>query len=249
MKKLFILLIIAFALQSCENKTKKKFTEVKEQNITADSSDNSANVEKQDTLKIKYSEHKNLLEILTKLPEEAMGSWKWSKNDRIDFVKFIQENDYTFSSSSYFSKISLIGPNAIGIQVVDGYWTLAIYKIQPKNYIVIANDIVGDGNDLLAFEYKDGKLGDVGFYNLFDKVYYNNLLINDKEECKDLIEDNLIGFEYDFTHTQDLTISNSHYLKEEEHQDCLKGNRMNYKFNPNTKKFDLTEINWIESKE
>lgn len=249
MKKLFMLLIIAFALQSCENKTQKKSKEIKEQNITANSSNNSANVENQDKLKIKYSDHKNLLDILTKLPEYTMESWKWSEKDRIDFVKFIQKNDYTFNSSSHFSKFSLIGPNTIGIQIVDGYWTLAIYKIQANNYIVITDDVVGDGNSLLAFEYKDGKLNDVGFDNLFDENFFSSLLINYKDECEDLLEDNLIGFEYDFSHTTNLTISNSHYLKKDEHQNCLKGNTMKYKFNPKTKKFDLTAINWKESNE
>lgn len=243
-----ILLILAtsFSLQSCQNGSEKKTTETKliTNSTKKDSLQVDTPIESEDTLKIKYSEHKNLLDILTKLPEHTMASWKWSESERIQFVKFIQENNFTFSASPSFLKFSLIGANSIGIQVVDGYWTLAIYKIKPTNYIVVTDDMVGDGNDIQAFEYKDGKLIEMDYMHLFDDMFLSHLLIHNNEECEDLLEDNLIGFEYDFTHTTYLTISNSHYLKENEHQNCLKGNTLNYKFNPLTKKFDLKAITW-----
>ncbi|QIH33815.1 hypothetical protein [Sphingobacterium sp. DR205] len=252
-RKLTILLFTTvFFLQCCGSGTVKKATETPSQITKAaekSSTDIDTSVENKDKLKIKYSEHKNLLDILTKLPTHTMESWKWSESERIKFVKFIQKNDFALSSSPYFSKFSLIGANTIGIQVVDGYWTLAIYKIKTNNYIAITDDIVGDGNDLHAFEYKDGQLSEINFVNLFDNNFFSNLLINDKDECEGLLEDSLIGFEYDFSQTTNIVISNSSYLKEREHQNCLKGNTMNYKFNSGTKKFDLTATYWKKSRE
>lgn len=251
MKKLITLLFaIAFLFQSCGNDRLERAKEEAQQTTKVaekDSIDFGTSVKNRDTLKIKYLEHKNLLNILTKLPTHTMESWKWSEGERIKFVKFIQENDFAFSSSPHFSKFSLIGANTIGIQVVDGYWTLAIYKIKTNNYIVITDDRVGDGNDLHAFEYKDGKLHEINFENLFDKSFFYNLMIYDEGEVEDVLEETMPWFDYDFTSTTNLIISNPHNLKEDELKNSLKGNTMNYKFNPLEKKFDLIAISWEKS--
>lgn len=160
-----------------------------------------------------------------------MSSWKWGAGERIEFVKFIQENDFTFNSSPHFSKISLIGAHSIEIQVVDGNWTLATYRIMPDNYIAIANDRVGDGNNLHAFEYKGRKLNEIDFVNLFDKSFFYNLMIYDEGEAEDVLKESMPWFDYDYKYN----------VKEDELKNSLKGNTLNYKFNPVEKKFNLWE--------
>lgn len=232
---LFALVFIFLSCKKNEEKTDPKILNKKIQNSPEIQDDE---VQKSDTLKISYHEHKNLFDILTILPDSTMGSWEWKKNDRIEFVKQIQKNSYTTGSSN-FSHIALAQPNTLEIQVVDGRWVLSIYKIKPNNYIVITDDIVGDGNQLLAFEYVNGELNYIPFKNLFD--HFLTALVTDPndEKCMESFEDNKIGFEYDFIGTKKITISNS-LLKEP--KGCFKGSTLNYEFNPMAKKFNLINI-------
>ncbi|WP_268849038.1 hypothetical protein [Flavobacterium aestivum] len=202
----------------------------------------------QDTLKIKYQEHKDLLDILTVLPDSTMESWGWEANERVEFVKTIKKNNCIIGTNEHFSNIALIKPNTMEIQVVDGRWTLSIYEIKPSNYIVITDDIVGDGNDIKCFEYDNGKLVYIKMENLFGDFFTDLLIDKENSRCVELLDDNKIGFEYNFKNAINVEISNSFYLKENENGDCLKGNILKYQFNKKTRKFDLLKIDWIESK-
>lgn len=244
MKKI-ILSLLVLTLFSCKKNEEKSESKISNDKVkdTLKTEEEKEDFKKQDTLKINYSDHKNLFDILTILPDSTMASWGWDKKERIEFVKQIKENNYTTGSPEHFSKISLAQPNTIQIQVVDGYWILSIYKIKANNYIVITDDVVGDGNDLLAFEYLNGELTYIPFKNIFDH-FLNELLLdpNDKK-CMDYFEDNYIGFEYDFIGTKKIQISNSML---EESKSCFKGNTLNYEFNPAIKKFSLINIEYVK---
>jgi len=241
MKKLLFSFLLLLVL-SCNKKEHQQNTETKDQNpINQDKETvEVSEKQKQDTLKIDYAEHKNLLDILTLLPDSTMGSWAWSKKERIEFVKDIQKNKFTTGAPEHFSSIKLAQPNTIEIQVVDGIWIFSIYKIKPNNYIVITDDIVGDGNDLLAFEYKDGALEYIPFENVFDNFLTALLINKDDKNCLDLLEENNIGFEYLFTGTKKIEIANLSLT--EGNNECFKGNSLNYEFNPELKKFELKTI-------
>lgn len=244
MKKI-ILSLLVLSLISCKNNEEKSDSKISNEKVHDSTKVQTENddIKKPNTLKISYSEHKNLLDILTILPDSTMGSWGWDKKDRIEFVKQIQQNNYTTGSPEHFSKISLTQPNTIGIQVVDGYWILSIYKVKTNNYIVITDDIVGDGNDLMAFEYLNGELKYIAFKNLFDHFLTTLVINQNNEKCMGFFEDNYIGFEYDFIGTKKIQISNSSL---EESKSCFKGNTLNYEFNPAIKKFNLVNIEYVK---
>ncbi len=236
-----MLFFLILFLTSC-----KKNDENLDSKILNEKSQNSPNVEiendslqKATALKINYLEHKNLLDILTILPDSSMASWSWEKSERLEFVKHIQKNNYTTGSPSHFSHFKLIQPNTIEIQVVDGHWILSIYKVQSDNYIVITDDIVGDGNDLMAFEYLNGELKSIPFQNIFDTPLNALIIDQTNDECLESFKDNYIGFEYDFIGTQKIKIVNSLFEKSNQ---CFKGNTLNYEFNPTAKKFKLISI-------
>ncbi|AWK04893.1 hypothetical protein HYN56_11900 [Flavobacterium crocinum] len=227
-----------FSCKKNEEKDESKITNQKAQDTVKVETGNN-DIAKPDTLKINYLEHKNLLNILTLVPDSSMGSWEWKKEDRIEYVKKIQQNNYTLPSRDHFSSIALIQPNTLHIGVVDGSWILSIYKIKPNNYIVLTDDIVGDGNQFMAFEYLNGQLTYIPFKDVFDP-FFTTLLINENDEkCLEYFKDNYIGFEYDFIGTKKIHITNSLL---EEAKSCFKGNTLNYEFNPVMKKFNLIKI-------
>lgn len=239
MKKVLFSFLVLLVI-SCNKKEQQQNTTTQDPNVKTQDTAETNETKKQDTLKIDYAEHKNLLEILTLLPDSTMRSWGWSKKERIEFVKDIQKNKFTTGAPEHFSSIKLAQPNTIEIQVVDGLWIFSIYKIKPNNYIVITDDIVGDGNDLLAFEYKDGALEYIPFEDLFDNFLTALLINKDDKNCIDLLEENNIGFEYLFTGTKKIEIANSSLT--EGNNECFKGNSLNYVFNPELKKFELKTI-------
>ncbi|MDA6069658.1 hypothetical protein NJT12_08500 [Flavobacterium sp. AC] len=233
---LSLLVLILFSCKKNEETSDSKISNKKEKDSSERENDG---IKKLDTLKISYYEHKNLFDILTILPDSTMASWRWNKNERIEFVKQIQKLSYTTTPAEHFSKISLTQPNTIEIQVVDGYWVLSIYKIKTNNYIVITNDVVGDGKDLHAYEYLNGELKYIPFKSLFDNLTAFLIDKNDKN-CMEFLEDNQILFDYNFIGTKKIQISDSDLL--EDSKDCFKGNILNYEFNPELKKFNLINI-------
>lgn len=243
--KQIILVLLVFTFISC----KKKNQIQKSKDLNTESQSNTESIieekdpRKPDTLKITYQEHKNLFDILTILPDSTMASWGWPKNDRIEWVKNIQKNNYAVNSPDYFSNISLIAPNTIRIGVVDGSWILSIYKKATNNYIVITDDIVGDGNDFHAFEYTNGNLSSISMEKLFNGFLKTILADKNDKNCLEFFDDNKIGFEYSFIGTKKIKISNSSL---EDNDGCFRGNTLNYEFNSETETFNLTDIEFIK---
>ena len=248
MKKITLTFLIIF-LVSCNKKKIENKMVIKIADDSLKKTENiikSDNYKKKDTLKIIYSEHKNLLNILTILPDSTMRSWGWKKSERKQFIDDIKINECTTSSAENFSKFELIQPNTIRIQVVDGCWILSIYKVKTNNFIVITNDIVGDGNDVQTYEYINNELNYIEPKNLFGE--YFNELRNGKNNlsCKELMEDFKIGLTYNFETKTKIQISNMSYSENSENNKCLKGNTLNYEFNPRMKKFEIVKINWTK---
>lgn len=195
-----------------------------------------------DTILINYKEHKTLLNILKILPETTMRSWGWSETDRAKTVDFIEKNNFIVDSTKMFNNIKYIKPNTFGIEVVDGFWTMSIYDFGEGNHFVVTNDIVGDGNDIQTYNFKEGKLVPTKMVNWFSEFDYQ-LLINGAKSCIELLDDYQLSFSYDFSDTDVLEISSSSLTKSNaEH--CLKGNAIKYKLNKKTKTFDITNIYW-----
>lgn len=240
-----VLSLLVLSLFSCKKNEEKSDSKISNEKAkdTLKTEEENEGFEKQDTLKINYLEHKNLLDILTILPDSSFESWEWRKVDRKEFVKQIEKKNYTTGSPEHFSKISLTQPNTLGIQVVDGHWVLSIYKVKTNNYIVITDDVVGDGNQFMAFEYLDGELKYIPFKNIFDH-FLTTLIINPNDEkCVEFFEDNYIAFEYDFIGTKKIHITNSLL---EGSKSCFKGNTLNYEFDPAIKKFKLINIEYVK---
>ncbi|MFC0779844.1 hypothetical protein [Flavobacterium sp. HJSW_4] len=236
--KYSIACLLIFTLFSCKKEEKKELR-IPKKEIQVNAENNEDTLEVPDTLKISYDEHKNLFDIITILPDSTFSSWEWPKSDRIEFVKKVKKNNYIATTSRFMWKFALIAPNTLQIQIVDGAWVLSIYKIKPNNYIVITDDIVGDGNDFHAFEYENGQLTNIPFRDLFDHFITALVIDPNDEKCMEIFDDNRILFEYSYIGTKKIKMSNS-YL--DENKDCFKGNTLNYEFNPLIKKFNLIKI-------
>ncbi|WP_300669634.1 hypothetical protein [Soonwooa sp.] len=240
--KISVVAVLCFGFQACDkkldekSKTASENLEIKKDSIQTDIT------EKQNSEL--YNEHKNLFDILCLLPKNTMDSWGWTEADRKSFVDYIKTNNKVPSKHPNFQSFNFAGPNSIQIQVVDGVWTLAIYKIAIDQYIAITDDIVGDGNTIKAFEYSNSKLQSIELSKVLNADSFNNLLVNKNNlPCKEMLEDNAISFAYDFSDKSIIKISNTS-LSEKENKNCLLGNTLTYRFNPDKKRFDLLSTTW-----
>ncbi|CAL2092828.1 DKNYY domain-containing protein [Tenacibaculum sp. 190524A05c] len=198
-----------------------------------------------DTISIDYLKHQKILDILKLLPKQTMTSWEWTQENRIKTVDFIEKNNFLVDSTKMFNNITYIKPNTLGIQVVDGFWTLSIYQLTSAKTLIITNDIVGDGKDINSFLFTENSFEKIEFNQLFGKGI-KNLIKNQSEQCVLELEDNYFTFDYDFTDKNIVTFT-SWGLEKDEHQNCFKGNVLEFELNTSEEKFELKSMFWKEN--
>lgn len=243
LSNLFTLILVTF-LYSCDQKQGTKTLRAdtvatKQIDTTKMSSSNFA-----DTIKIDYLQNKDILALLPLLPDSAMGSWEWNKDERIKTVDFIKTHHYFIDTTKLYNNIKTIKPHYFYTQVVDGSWSLSIYKIEDNHFIVITNDIVGDGNDLNVYEFNKSTLKSIDIKDVLGNYLQELLIDQHNDQCANTLEDNPVVFSYNFE-TRDIIEISSSYLSKKENSKCLKGNILKYKFNPALRKFECIAITWI----
>jgi len=236
MKIKYALLLVM--LCSCVQNTKVKSKKLNDVNSTVE-------VKKEtvfsDTIAIDYRKYKTLFTVLKQLPETTMKSWEWSKEDRVKTVAFIKKNNYFIYGTEMYHNIKYFKPNTIGIQVVDGVWTLSIYEFNKNNYFIVTNEIVGDGNDIHIFNFINNKITPLKMINWFGNSKYE-LLLNNSQNCIELLEDNQLSYDYDFSDKDIVEISTK--LNRENSEHCFKGNTIKYMFNKQNNTIDIVAVYW-----
>lgn len=238
--------MFSIAIISCNSETKSNSKLVEQKNNKTAVNEPISELEKKteysDTIQINYLKNKTLLNILKLLPESTMNSWKWSQKDREETVNFIEKNNFIINSTEIFTQIKYIKPNTIGIQVIDGFWTLSIYEFNENHFFIVTNDIVGNGNDIQTFNFIDGKLTPTKMINWFSGFKYK-LLTNKSTDCIEFLEDNKLIYNYDFN-DKSIVIISSWLLNKRDNGNCLKGNSIKYKLNKKSRTFDIVNTYW-----
>jgi hypothetical protein len=180
---------------------------------------------------IDYNKNKEILDILPLLPDSSMASWEWKKTERLELLQSVKTNNYYIDTTKDYNDILMVAPNYFQTQVVDGNWCVAVYKVSENNYIIITDDVVGDGNDLKAFELKNQQLTALPIKSLLGDYLNVFLIDSNNEKCKSLFEKNKF-------------IVHSSYLKKKENESCVRGNKLKFVFNAELKKFELEKVTW-----
>jgi hypothetical protein len=222
---------------------------VEEKDDTDNPYDEEGNLKRPDTLQIDYATHKDIYDILVALPDTAFSYFDWKASEREAYVQFIKEHNFTVNRSFYIYAYPT-RPDKLRIGVVNGYWTLTTYPLSPGCFLVVAMDVEGDGCEIYAYEYQEGEIRSLDMDTILEAPQPLLLLNREDMTCGGLLDEDFrfgIGFAYDFD--EELTISDTWYLREEKMKDCLKGNTLKFRFNPETCKFELTGISFEEYKE
>ena len=251
MKQLLVLFSVVTII-SCNKQTQNEIatnSEVKD-TIQTDSVKTEEKIASKNKIEVDFAKNKDLLDIILLLPDTAFSSWEWTLEDRIKWYNEIKMNNFYIDDEPNFFNQKYLEPNSAGFSIVDGSWSINIYKTAENSYIVITDDITGDGNALNFYEVKANKIKEY----LNEKILFSDFrellkMKNTRENCIEKFEElNDPIFEYDFTDENKIEIESSWYLLQKEYSNCLIGNAILYNFNPKTKKFDLEKIYWKEKK-
>lgn len=242
MLKILLLLFAAFSV-SCNTKTSE--------DTSPESLEQYAQTEEKTTedslnVLVDFEKNKLLLDIILLLPEQAFDSWTWKPEDRKSWYNEIKKNDFFVDYDLLFFNLIYLEPYKARFQIVDGTWSINLYAANDKSYIVVTDDVVGDGHDLNFFEYKSGKLTSIDSKNsvLVDYLSYIKKPTDAGNGCGDLDEPDYIYFNYDFSNQNTVEIESSWYFTQQEYGNCLNGNALICRFNPDTKSFDLDKVYW-----
>jgi len=199
---------------------------------------------------VSFASHKELLDIILLLPDSAFTDWNWTIEERKDWYSGIKTNGFWIANDTHFFDQRYLSPNRISLLVVDGSWSIHLYKTIDNSFIVITHDRIGDGNFINAFEVKDNKVvKNLNFESLFGNFTEQIKLSGFSQKCNQKLidiwlEDYFWTFDFRFTENT-MGINYAWLITKEEFKDCLKGNVIEYRFNPKTKRFDIDRIFWI----
>ena len=240
-----LLLVIGFLLVTCSNSEKEKMENESSFDILEKT------FKKGDTVRIDYASNQMKLRILPLLPDSCFSAWEWPLTEREQLTNSVRKYGYFIDSVRGYCDIMKVKNNYLRVQVVDGGWEYAIYRIRKDNYTVVTNDIVGDGNQINIYEYKDGRLTfgqtPTDAFGMLMRTLQKDSLSGSCQESLNVLKEEPI-FRYDFSQLNKAEIEASWVLTKEEFGTCLKGNALTYKFNPETKSFDLVRIYWKTKK-
>lgn len=195
---------------------------------------------------VDFTKNKDLLDIILLLPENSFSSWGWKSEDRIKWYNEIKANNCYIDDDPNFFNQSYLEPSGAGFSIVDGFWSINIYKTSENSFVVVTDDRVGDGNALHFYEVKSNTLKECLNENLLLPDHKELLKKKDSDaKCDEKFEElNDPIFVYNFSGLNKIEIESSWYLTEESYNDCLIGNAIQYNFNPQSKKFEVAKIYW-----
>lgn len=252
MKQISIL-FLALALISCtnQNKNDKEIISELKDTIKTETAVDTNKVDSKNKVEVDFEKNKDLLNIILLLPKESFSSWGWELEDRKKWYNEIKTNNYYIDTDPQFFTQQYLEPHQAGFTIVDGSWSINIYKTTENSYIVITDDKVGDGNELNIYEVKSNKLKKFSDENtLFSN--YKELLKNKNNQANCIekfeeLEDPI--FTFDFSIKNKIEIESSWVITKEEYGDCFTANAILYNFNPKTKKFEIEKTYWKAKKQ
>jgi hypothetical protein len=153
--KQLLLIFLTLTIISCKNQNQNQN---QNQISMASKPNDTIKTEQQliskDKVEIDFEKNKDLLDIILLLPEKAFSSWDWKLEERIKWYNEVKANNYYIDDNPDFFTQKYFEPRKAGFSIVDGFWSISIYKTTENTFIVITDDKVGDGNTLNFYEVK-----------------------------------------------------------------------------------------------
>ncbi len=198
-----------------------------------------------DTVRINYTQNKVILDVLPLIPDSVFKTCKWSKAERQGMLTMLQTKNYFIDTTKDYNTIRKVTPDFFETVVVDGNFSMAAYRVSSNDYIFFEKNQVGDGSNLAAYEYADGRLTELNHDYLLG-VYFDYFLINrDDQTCRQQLGEVWPYLDYDLSTKNEITVTAA--LDKKKGGTCFSGNILRLKFNPAYRRFDLESVAWDDA--
>jgi len=167
------------------------------------------------------------LELLSTIHEKSMGSWDWSKDDRIKYTDSCKKVGYLLNDNSGMMQKRFINDNHLFVQVIDGAWEFVVIQINENKFYILTNDIVGGGNSFVSY-LSDGKMTN----KLDVKIFPENWELNFNPKGENC-EFPASPFMFDFF------IDNQTIFVENWEDECLIKKKLTFIFNKEKMQYEL----------
>ncbi|MVO10688.1 hypothetical protein GOQ30_16050 [Flavobacterium sp. TP390] len=244
MKVLQLIFILILGV-SCRENLRDNLNVKKESNDTISLVKKKSEDSINQKIALDFNKHKDLLDIILLLPDSSFSSWEWKLEDRKKWYNEIKSNNFYIDNDPLYFNQKFFESTKAGFSIVDGFWTITLFKADDDSYVVVLNDKVGDGNNVTFYEVKNNAIEE----SISNKAIFTNFTDAFKStkkgngNCIDLFEEMNYPV-YDFTIGETIQIIILDSFIEEYGKDCLLGNTQIYYFNSSTKQFELQKIDW-----
>lgn len=240
MKYFLLISVCLITICACQQRTKNAEATIKVD--TVEYKNNVVQSGYHDTVRINYAANKVILDVLPLLPDSLFKTWAWKVDEREQMLTMLKQHNWFIDTTKDYNTIKKVTPNFFKTIVVDGTFSVACYKVTNTDHVFITMNQVGDGKDLVAFEYTDGRLSQLNIDFLLGEIDHHFLIDPNNDNCKEMLDDARAFLDYDFEKKDVIEISAP--IKKKGAEACFNGNTLKLRFNPASKKFDLEKTIW-----
>jgi len=201
-------------------------------------------------IEIDYASNRNLLSAVLLFPDSMFPLGGWKLECKKEWYNEVKSNNFWIAKDSHFFNQWCLNPSSICFSIIDGSWVVSLYETTDNSFIVFSHEIIGDGNYINIVETRENEIVEIlSFESLFGNFSEQIKQSNFSQECTQKLIDIEFEhyfwlFDFFFSGEQTAKISSAWFVAKDEFKDCLKGNTVLYKFNPETKKFEIEKIYW-----
>ena len=198
-----------------------------------------------DTVRIDAAANRDMMIILSILPDSIIRTFSWTRKQRIEQRSSVEQNGYFLDSLHIFKKANTFKNNHINLTLGNGNFLLTTYQIRDGHYVILTTETIQGKQTLKAYELYRDTAEPFSLDDLLGKYALDFMTDASSQSCLQMLYDHPPAFNYQISDDDKVKISIMNYEKSNA-KGCLKGNRMELKFNPIKSPFDIVSLNWAD---
>jgi hypothetical protein len=231
-----IFFILGALLSSCGDQTKSGSS-------TQDTS-SKTNVTP-DTIKVDRAANRDMMIILSILPDTLSKSFKWTRAQRGRMRESVEKHGYLLDSNEVFKSVNAFKNNHIDLTLPEGKFLMTTYQISDGHYVIVTIETVKERQTVHAYELYKSSAAGLDLNELLGKYSLSYMVDPSSQSCLGMLYDKNPDFEFMISEDDTVKIKIKNYT-EDNSKGCLKGNLMILKFNRLKMPFDIESISWID---
>lgn len=196
-----------------------------------------------DTIKVDRVANRDMMIILSILPDTLCKSFKWTRAQRGTMRESVEKNGYLVDSSSVFKSVNMFKNNHIDLTLPAGSFLLTTYQIRDGYYVIITVENIKSRQTVHAYELYKFSSAALNLDELLGKYSLSYMVDPSSQSCLGMLYDKNPNFDFLISADDKVKIKINNY-DEDDSKGCLKGNLLTLKFNKIKMPFDIESITW-----